>query len=349
MSASFPHCSPRSRPYRSRQRRRICALLPLFGLAIAARTHAVAIEIPGSDRHGTPPDTRELAFDLGAIDPAAAVDPDPAPNRDPRLKPRSPLTPPPIATVPDAWWSQGSASPVAVALGTAEGTRRPDGGKNPAYYWHTDPGNGANNFGTFSWQHLPPEVMQPVIQAGGAAAKRDVSAQLGLAESADRVAFDRVMRFHDRLRDRAAEKQMSLTLRELLNGLDLANQSPLAGLSPMGYLDRLAQMQAEIADPGEQILEARVWSFWHPRYNRWDAPGLGNTYATIRRDQARRLAAIDAAIAQYIGDLDKLDERGDVAIATARETDKTMAAPSAAGSAREMKSGTASDRIALDF
>ena len=44
---------------------------------------------------------------------------------------RSPLTPPPIAAVPEEWWPQGSDSPIAVALGAAEGTRRPDGGRAP--------------------------------------------------------------------------------------------------------------------------------------------------------------------------------------------------------------------------
>ncbi|MGD1903577.1 MAG: hypothetical protein ACFB9N_15190 [Geitlerinemataceae cyanobacterium] len=217
-----------------------------------------------------------------------------------------------IAAVPKDWWSQGSASPVAVAIGGAEGTRRPDGGKNPAYYWHFDPGNGANNFGTFSWQHLSPKQMAPIVRAGSTAQKRERSAQLGLAEVADRDAFARIEQFHDRLRAQAAEKNMTLSMRELINGLDLANQAPLAALSPMGYLDRLAQMRDKFPDAETQLLEARVWSFWHPRFDRWDAPGLGNTYATIRRDQARRIAAIDAAIAQYF----QSDFQSDVRVAS---------------------------------
>ena len=54
---------------------------------------------------------------------------------------------------PADWWRMGSDSPIAIAIGMAEGTRTVDGGKTAAYYWHADPGNGANKFGTFSYQN----------------------------------------------------------------------------------------------------------------------------------------------------------------------------------------------------
>ncbi|MGD1904006.1 MAG: hypothetical protein ACFB9N_17410 [Geitlerinemataceae cyanobacterium] len=312
-----------------------CGCAAILGLLVTpARAEAdAAIDILWDDRGAA---AASPEADLGA-----------------RFKPRSPLTPPPIAALPpeadqpdataptiavlpEDWWSQGSASPVAVALGAAEGTRRPDGGKNPAYYWHTDPGNGANNFGTFSWQHLSPAQTESVRRARSAAAKRDISASLGLAESADRAAFARVGLFHDRLRDRAKQREIALTRRELLNGMDLANQSPLAGLSPMGYIDRLAQMRSRFSDADEQILEARVWSFWHPQRNRWDAPGLGNTYESIRHDQARRMAAIDAALASYLNSVTAnaaVDDRAD-----------TEAAPGI-----KIEGNTADSDVALTF
>lgn len=42
---------------------------------------------------------------------------------------------------------------VAIAIGSAEGTRTPEGNKTSAYYGHIDPGNGVWNLGSFSYQH----------------------------------------------------------------------------------------------------------------------------------------------------------------------------------------------------
>ncbi|HZI10417.1 MAG TPA: peptidoglycan-binding domain-containing protein, partial [Myxococcus sp.] len=46
-------------------------------------------------------------------------------------------------------------STLSVAIGNAEGTRTLNGGKTPAYGGHVDPGNQANNTGTFSYQRGP--------------------------------------------------------------------------------------------------------------------------------------------------------------------------------------------------
>ncbi len=347
----------------------VFGFVPAFGFAMMARAgELVAIDIPAVkpaivgktfELEMSPmeaasrksPTIADIAISPNASPPAKPSITANAPHSPQQNRARSPLKPPPIAAVPDEWWSQGSASPIAVALGAAEGTRHTDGGKNPAYYWHTDPGNAANNFGTFSWQHLSPEQMQPVVQAATAAEKRERSAQLGLAELADQVAFARIERFHSQLRDQAAAKGINLTFRELMNGLDLANQSPLAALSPMGYLDRLAQMQRSLSEPEEQILEARVWSYWHPRYNRWDAPGLGNSYETIRADQARRMAAIQAALQQY----GSIEASGAVAAAIVETQSKPPeASPASGASASNSVSDSVSERATpspmfLDF
>ena len=47
----------------------------------------------------------------------------------------------------------GSNAAAAIVIGSAEGTRRADGGFTPAYGGHADPGNAAHNRGSFSYQH----------------------------------------------------------------------------------------------------------------------------------------------------------------------------------------------------
>ncbi len=203
-----------------------------------------------------------------------------------------------VASLPAEWWSKGSDSPLAVAIGAAEGTRQPDGSKNPAYYWHVDPGNGADNFGTFSYQHLPPQAKAEVQAARNTAEKRQIAAQQKLPELADQRQLEKLRRFYEQLRQQAIAKGITLSHEELINGLDLANQSEAAALSSWGFIDRLAQMRQLITDPEEQLKEARTWSYWCPEKNRWDAPGLGNNYDDIRQDQERRQSEIRRALSR---------------------------------------------------
>ncbi|MGA1408836.1 MAG: hypothetical protein ACO37W_03745 [Prochlorotrichaceae cyanobacterium] len=37
--------------------------------------------------------------------------------------------------------------------------------------------------------------------------------------------------------------------------------------------------------PGQVEEQARAWPYWSPDRNTWDAPGLGNHYGSIRKDQ----------------------------------------------------------------
>ncbi|MBD2327725.1 hypothetical protein [Alkalinema sp. FACHB-956] len=167
----------------------------------------------------------------------------------------------------------GANSLVARAVGSAEGTRRPDGGKNPAYYGHVDPGNAQWNLGSFSYQH-------------GAASP---------AEADDRQ-LRRLQKQDQMIRERAAQYGMQLGLKERLNAIDLANQAPLAALDRGGYVERLkAAKQAGLSGEAA-ILEARVNAYRHPDTQQWDAPGLGNNEAFIRHDQARRMDAIAQAM-----------------------------------------------------
>ncbi len=169
-----------------------------------------------------------------------------------------------------------SDSLVAWAVGSAEGTRTPNGAINRAYFGHTDPGNRVWNMGTFSYQH-------------GARTP----------EEADQKQLARLQNQGEVLRQRALKHGMNLTLEETLNGLDLANQSPLAAIGRVGFIERLAEAKANGYEGSEAILVARTRSYINPNTGRWNAPGLGNTEPSIRRDQQRRANAVAQALAAY--------------------------------------------------
>jgi len=188
---------------------------------------------------------------------------------------------------------------VARAIGHAEGTRSLAGGKTAAYYGHRDPGNGAWNLGSFSYQH-------------GAATP----------EAADARQLQRLRRQATTLRQRAGAQQVPLSLMAELNGLDLANQSPLAALGTVGYVERLKQAQELGMPEAEAIVWARTRAFLDPDSQRWNAPGLGNTVQTISRDQQRRYDAIAQVLAQESLSLDGVQT----------DASRTEAAPSAPAS-----------------
>lgn len=188
-------------------------------------------------------------------------------------------THPKNATQPDEtdWiFNGGSNSLVARVIGSAEGTRTPTGERTRHFNGHRDPGNGVWNLGTFSYQH-------------GAASP----------EEADVKQLARLARQEETLDRKAERLGLQLTLFERLNALDLANQSPAAALNQGGYIDRLYQAQQAGRTGDEAILWARTYSYMNPKTQRWNAPGLGNTYQSIRRDQNRRLRAIASALDAY--------------------------------------------------
>ena len=170
----------------------------------------------------------------------------------------------------DELFNGGSDSIVAKTIGSAEGTRAASGIPTRAYYGHVDPGNGVWNMGSFSYQH-------------GAASPQD----------ADAKQLKRLKGQGLELERQIAAKGSSFSRDEFLNGLDLANQAPLAALDRGGYVDRL--MEARDLYPDDEaarIKWARTYSYISPNTGNWAAPGLGNTRDSIYRDQTRRHDAI---------------------------------------------------------
>ncbi|MEO0705555.1 MAG: hypothetical protein AAF050_07815 [Cyanobacteria bacterium J06649_5] len=177
----------------------------------------------------------------------------------------------------DDWiFDGGSSSLVAHTVGSAEGTRHWSGKRTQAYYGHEDPGNGVWNLGTFSYQHV---------------AKTP--------EEADEKQLKRLKRQGIELEQQASQLGITLTLEEKLNGLDLANQAPLAALGKGGYIERLDQAYRMSMEGAEAIAWARTRSYIDPDTKGWNAPGLGNNLYSISQDQERRMAAINKALGAY--------------------------------------------------
>ncbi len=162
----------------------------------------------------------------------------------------------------------GSQSLVARVVGHAEGTRTLTGEPTWAYWGHVDPGNRAWNRGTFSYQHAADSP-----------------------EDADAKQLRRLAQQAKELEKQAQVKEIKLSRLEMLNGIDLANQAPLAALD-RGYIEWLAEAKQMNLPETEAILWARTWSYWDPDLNTWNAPGLGNTRNSIETDQQRRQWAI---------------------------------------------------------
>ncbi|MGF1522781.1 MAG: hypothetical protein ACFBSF_10755 [Leptolyngbyaceae cyanobacterium] len=183
------------------------------------------------------------------------------------------VPPPPLPSAIAELFAGNTDSLVARAVGTAEGTRTPDGQKTFAYYGHLDPGNQAWNQGTFSYQHAA-----------------------NSPEEADEKQLARLKRQTEELYRLASNRGLRLNTEEALNGIDLANQAPMAALD-RGYIDWLAQAKTINLSEQEAILWARTRAFLDPDTGRWNAPGLENSVHTITQDQARRQRAIAQALA----------------------------------------------------
>ncbi|HEY9884859.1 MAG TPA: hypothetical protein V6C98_14745 [Thermosynechococcaceae cyanobacterium] len=221
---------------------------------------------PTTPSNSTPSRSPALSFDPPVVAEVATV---PAPSP-------PPVAPAPSTTTQADLFTGGSDSLVARTVGHAEGTRTPNGSKTRAYYGHSDPGNGVWNMGSFSYQH-------------GA----------NSPEEADAKQLRRLERQAEVIRQKADAQRLNLSLEEELNAIDLANQAPLAALDTPGYIEWLKKARDRGLTGSEAVLWARTQSYWNPRRNRWEAPGLGNTEDNISHDQNRRLTAIARALDVY--------------------------------------------------
>ena len=246
--------------------------------------------VPPPNRSETAPTSQSVdAIGRGQTTATATISPAPGSLRS---QPDTTLLTPPKAAIPIS--SQATLLPlpplvpavaelfigeenslVAVAIGHAEGTRMATGERTLAYYGHVDPGNHAWNQGTFSYQQ-------------GARSP----------EEADQKQLNRLKQQTRELHNLAYQKGIMLTKTELLNGIDLANQAPLAALD-RGYIDWLAEAKMIGLHEKDAVLWARTRSFLDPDTGQWNAPGLGNSVQSITHDQARRQRAITQVIQTY--------------------------------------------------
>ncbi len=256
-------------------------LATLFGLtALALGTAQIARTTEAAHPPGTPTSGKPAS-------PVAVANP--SNHREPGQETALSFSPPtaaemavtvpaPVAASPPdhgQLFLGGDRSLVALAVGSAEGTRTPDGGKTRAYYGHVDPGNRVWNLGSFSYQHT---ARTP--------------------EEADRKQLKRLQRQAEILQQKAVAQGLDMTLEEAINGIDLANQAPLAALDSGGYIDRLKQAHDQGLRGADAVLWARTYAFWDSQRQSWDAPGLGNTIHSISHDQERRQNAITRVLAR---------------------------------------------------
>ncbi|PZO13841.1 MAG: hypothetical protein DCF25_15580 [Leptolyngbya foveolarum] len=149
------------------------------------------------------------------------------------------------------------------SIGAAEGTRDSNCQPTAAYRGHTDPGNGADNLGSFSYQH-----------------------RASTPEDADRRQLTRLRQAEADLQGQAVDKfGQPLSKPALGAALDLWNQSPQAGESLIDHLPSAKPTSG-------QIIKARSQSYLDPATGQLDAPGLGNDAAQVEADQSRRTGEV---------------------------------------------------------
>ncbi len=157
-------------------------------------------------------------------------------------------------------------APGVLAIGTAEGTVTASGQLTSSYWGHTDPGNGANNLGTFSYQHGAPTPRQ-----------------------ADWRQLRRLQGQVETILGQAQEQRVKLSALELVAGADLLNQAPAAGMS---YVENLKKARDRGTQGINAVLEARVMSFINPETGVLEASGFGNNWEVLQQDQWRRLVEL---------------------------------------------------------
>ena len=158
-----------------------------------------------------------------------------------------------------------------VMIGVAEGTRTPSGGYTQAYYGHRDPGDGNYNRGTVS---------------GG----RNSGASPGMVDVKWMGTLTNVQqRMRPQLIKMGLEPGTQGYNRVMFNIMDLTVQSPAAAQDFAGKLFEMRESDWTI----ESIAKARADSYINPATGRLDAPGFGNNYQNLIKDQRSRAGVYD--------------------------------------------------------
>jgi len=157
---------------------------------------------------------------------------------------------------------------LACRIGRAEGTRDSSCDPTWAYWGHRDPGNGAWNLGSFSYQH------------------DDASTP----DSADQRQIEKLEQFQNDLQAESMDKfGQPLSTDAMLSALDLFTQSEAAAGD---FVKNLVT-----ASPNRQeIKQARAASYIDPQTGQLDAPGLDNDMLEVKSDQSRRTDAVLAPL-----------------------------------------------------
>jgi hypothetical protein len=166
----------------------------------------------------------------------------------------------------------GVDSPVAICVGVSEGTRTPDGRKTAAWNGHTDPGNQAQNQGSFSYQH-------------SAASPKD--ADLQQIKKLKDVLLPKFLKILPRLKTRTDDEIKRL----FLCVCDCFTQSEAACTAKGGFLDQISA-NGNYPPTIDRVTDWRVQSYYDPHTGELDAPGFLNNIETLTADQARRTEAI---------------------------------------------------------
>ncbi|MDR7333386.1 TIGR02594 family protein [Roseateles asaccharophilus] len=186
----------------------------------------------------------------------------------------------------------GSDALAAIVIGSAEGTRRPDGGFTRAFGGHTDPGNAVHNRGSFSYQHAassPADADRRQLQT--------LQGRLPAYEAAARAAGLN-----------ANDPRLASAY------LDLYNQSPTAAAR---FLNQMGTLAGQPITAGS-ITDLRVNSFVDAstgerfrlanggqagsgfvniaRNQLGREPTEAQVQAVIRADQQRRTTAVESAL-----------------------------------------------------
>lgn len=159
--------------------------------------------------------------------------------------------------------------PYALAIGIAEGTRTPDGGVTRAYYGHTDPGNGVRNQGNFSAQQGQASPQIADRQWLSKLTRQQMTYQPVL----ERIGIRRGTQGYNRL---------------MFNILDLSVQAPAAVPDFVAQAPQMLRQGLSV----EAIAKARSNAFYAPS-GRLDAPGFGNNFTNLFRDQRSRAGVWD--------------------------------------------------------